>query len=62
MERGERIFVCGTRTVIWDHASKVWRVVCATCGRGGTVPHRTKESAIDACVRDSNKSCTCGAA
>lgn len=53
-------FVCGTKAVI--KTPKDFRVVCATCGAGGTVPHITKESASKACVRDSNRPCSaCGA-
>jgi len=56
-----RTFTCGTKTVITspDHT---FRVVCATCEAGGSVPHETKEDAMKACVRDSNKPCrACGA-
>lgn len=55
-------FVCGTRAVT-QTVPHTWRVVCATCEAGGTVPHRTKEAAMAACVRDSAKPCrACGAA
>lgn len=52
-------FVCGTRSI---EPAKPLRVVCATCGAGGTVAHRTREEAAAACVRDSGRPClTCGA-
>jgi hypothetical protein len=56
-----RPFVCGTRRVeritVGDY-----RVVCATCGGGGTVRHDNREKACSAAVRDSNKACRkCGA-
>jgi hypothetical protein len=39
-----------------------WRVVCATCGAGGTVRHETRESAGRVATRDSGKPCAaCGA-
>ena len=52
-------FVCGTRSI---EPFKPFQVVCATCGCGGTIKHRTREEATHACVRDSNRPClTCGA-
>lgn len=58
-----RVSVCGTRAVVTD--GRTFRSVCATCGRGGSVPHRTREAAMAAAVRDSNKPCqarpSCGA-
>lgn len=54
-------FICGTRRVVRRNAYD-FRVVCATCMRGGTVRHWTKESACKAATRDSNKPCKCGAA
>jgi hypothetical protein len=54
-------FVCGTKRVTQNVGT--YRVVCATCGAGGTVPHRTKEAATKAAVRDSMRACrACGAA
>jgi hypothetical protein len=39
-----------------------WRVVCATCGNGGSVIHKTREAAGHAAARDSGKVCkACGA-
>lgn len=62
MSENERLTLCGTRKVI-RRAVGDYRVVCATCDAGGTVPHRTKEAASSACVRDSAKPCrACGAA
>ncbi len=53
------VFVCGTRAVVVDAAS--WRVVCATCGTGGSVRHTAKDDACKAAVRDSARECrTCG--
>jgi ribosomal protein L37E len=59
-----RVFVCGTRAVVEPVGKPLnaWRVVCATCGGGGTVKHRTYNEATHAAVRDSAKRCrTCGA-
>lgn len=54
-------FVCGTRKVL-PRPNGTWVVVCATCDAGGTVAYKTKELAMQVCVRDSNRSCrTCGA-
>jgi hypothetical protein len=60
---GPRAFVCGTRKVTERiTGDRHYAVVCATCEAGGTVRHRTRESAIAACVRDSGRACrTCGA-
>lgn len=74
----ERVFVCGTRAVVrrtvgdypckkyleqfrnWDYRD--YRVVCATCGGGGTVRHDNKTKANSAAVRDSGRPCRkCGA-
>lgn len=58
-------FVCGTRR-IREAGPGDWRVVCATCEEGGTVPHKTRTLAIDAAIRDSARPCPakpgCGAA
>ncbi len=56
-------FVCGTRRVVSaGPGTHEWRVVCATCGAGGTVLHPSRENATHACVRDSDKPCrACGA-
>lgn len=57
----KRVFVCGTRAVK-EQSDATYRVVCATCGAGGTVRHDTKDSATKAAVRDSNRACpVCGA-
>jgi hypothetical protein len=57
----KRVFVCGTRAVV-EKSSHDYRVVCATCDGGGTVPSHTKSAASAAAVRDSNKACRkCGA-
>jgi hypothetical protein len=54
------IFLCGTKKVLMDEKGR-FRVVCATCGAGGSVPH-TKNEATKACVRDSIRKCAnCGA-
>lgn len=56
----QRRFVCGTRAVTGEPQN--WRVVCATCGAGGTVRHYERDAACAVCVRDSSKACrTCGA-
>lgn len=61
---GKRVFVCGTRATL-EHITKFdhdYRVVCATCGAGGTVAYETERAANKAAVRDSAKACqTCGA-
>ena len=62
----ERPFVCGTRRVIADKTrAGIWRVVCASCGGGGSVAHAEREEATKAAVRDSSKPCparpSCGA-
>jgi hypothetical protein len=54
VEQPHRRFVCGTRAV---EANNPFRVVCASCGAGGTVKHPTPDAAKSACVRDSNRSC-----
>jgi len=57
----ERTFVCGTRAVVHLRPG-VWRVVCATCGAGGSVAHMAARDANRAAIRDSNKPCrACGA-
>ena len=54
-------FVCGTRKVL-RRAPDDYRVVCATCEKGGTVRHDAYNAATHAAVRDSNKPCrACGA-
>ena len=53
-----RDFVCGTRRAFSDVRGH-W-VVCATCGAGGSVRHATREQAMAAAVRDSDKLfCNC---
>jgi hypothetical protein len=55
-------FLCGTRKVIPGETVGTYRVVCASCGAGGTVSHPTIERATTACVRDSSRPCrACGA-
>lgn len=57
----ERTFTVGTRAY-GKVAPGDYRVVCATCGAGGTVAHRTLQSAGAAATRDSGKPChKCGA-
>jgi hypothetical protein len=51
-------FVCGTRRVL-RAGFQDYRVVCASCLRGGTVRHSIPEDAERAAVRDSNKPCPC---
>lgn len=60
---GVRVFVCGTRaTICLSSTVADYRVVCATCGAGGTIQYLTNAKANAAAVRDSNKPCrTCGA-
>jgi RecJ-like exonuclease len=54
--------LCGTRRTE-QRGIADYRVVCATCGAGGTVKHTRAENASRACVRDSARACkTCGAA
>jgi len=55
-----RLLTCGTRKVV-QRGPNDFRVVCATCDGGGTVKHATRESASRAAIRDSAKSCKCGA-
>jgi hypothetical protein len=56
-----RPFTCGTRRAE-RHGPSDHRVVCATCGAGGSRQHATREEALTAAVRDSNKPCrACGA-
>jgi len=56
-----RDFVCGTRRA-FRKGTGDFRVVCATCGAGGSTWHRTREAATSAAVRDSAKACkACGA-
>ena len=53
--------LCGTRKTVRRGAGD-YRVVCATCGGGGTIKHATSKRAAHAAIRDSNKPCsTCGA-
>ena len=47
-------YVCGTR-LAFRNGPQGYRVVCATCHEGGTVRHRTPESANSAATRDSGK-------
>jgi len=59
--RPVRLSACGTRAVE-RHGPGDFRAVCATCGAGGSVRHRTRESATTAAVRDSARPCqACGA-
>ena len=59
--RRDRVFLCGTRAVVRIGLQN-YRVVCATCGNGGSVRHAIPEDADRAAVRDSNRSCrACGA-
>ena len=56
-----RTFVCGTRAV-YRALDCTYRVVCASCLAGGSVPHSTAEAANHAAVRDSVRPCgACGA-
>lgn len=59
-----RLSVCGTRAVVKLQEGN-YRVVCATCGSGGSVHHSTQESASRAATRDSGRPCPakhpCGA-
>lgn len=56
-----RPMVCGTKRTE-QRAPEDYRVVCATCGAGGSVRHKTHESASRAAIRDSAKPCrACGA-
>ncbi len=53
-------FVCGTKATVLRGIT--YRVVCATCGAGGTVPHDKREDANRCAVRDSDRACrSCGA-
>lgn len=62
MKPHPRIFTCGTRTVI-QKGPHDFRVVCATCGSGGTQKFAEKEHANTAAVRTSAARCrSCGAA
>ena len=58
------VLLVGTRRVV-ERATGDYRVICATCDKGGTVPHRTSKAAGHAAIRDSNKPCParpgCGA-
>lgn len=56
----DRVFVCGTRAVV-RKGLQDYRVVCATCGAGGTVKYAIPEDADRAAVRDSARACNCGA-
>lgn len=59
----KRYYLCGTRAVIRPQERGAYRVVCATCGAGGSVPHTSLPQATKAATRDSGKRCqTCGAA
>ena len=58
----ETRYAIGTRAILPRKPDGTYRVVCATCDAGGTIPHRTREDAFNAAARDSNKPCqTCGA-
>lgn len=53
--------VCGTRKTVQMGPSD-YRVVCATCGAGGSVKHATQSEASRVAIRDSGKPChKCGA-
>ena len=54
---GKRIFTCGGKAVVQRGAND-FRVICASCFGGGTVPHETKDSANRVAVRDSGRECT----
>jgi RecJ-like exonuclease len=54
-----RASLCGTRKTE-RRGTDDYRVVCATCGGGGTVRHRTAASASSACTRDSARPCPVG--
>lgn len=57
------VFLCGTRRVVPGVKPGTYRVVCATCGAGGSVTHETRDAACAAAVRDSGRRCPkCGAA
>lgn len=58
LESDRRRYAIGARAIIWR--DRAWRVVCATCDGGGTVAHRTRESASAAATRDSAKPCPVG--
>jgi len=67
MNVSTRMLLCGTRKVIAGpkpyEGRDTWRVVCATCGAGGSVRHATYDAAATACIRDSGRRCAaCGAA
>ena len=60
-EGDNRRFVCGTREVVFSPVMRAWKVVCATCGKEGTVPY-TRSQALAVCTRLSSKACkACGA-
>lgn len=53
--------VCGTRRTVMKKPGD-YRVVCATCGAGGTVKYPTHQAAGQAAVANSARPCgTCGA-
>jgi hypothetical protein len=55
-------FLCGTRRIVYDGKRCGFRVVCATCGAGGSRCHGDRSEAIRACMRDSGRACKkCGA-
>lgn len=61
-EASRRYFLCGTRAVIRPQERGAYRVVCATCGAGGSVPRMSLDRATEAATRDSGKPCNaCGA-
>lgn len=55
-------FVCGTRAVV-RRGPHDFRVVCATCGGGGSRPYHTRSEASSAAVKSSARPCPvkCGA-
>lgn len=56
----EHIFVCGTRRVV-SRGPGDWRIVCATCGCGGSTRYDRREDVTRAAVRMSGRPCRCGA-
>jgi hypothetical protein len=54
-------YAVGTRAVV-EKGPREYRVVCATCDAGGTVRYESKDAALRAAIRDSNRPCAvCGA-
>jgi hypothetical protein len=59
MSEPERRFVCGTRAVPPRRPDGTYRIVCATCGGGGSTPYDTREAATSAAVKMSGRPCQC---